>query len=151
MPTRRGCMLSDVATTSGSDVKSGDRIVAFAIDGAALALVHNVLFFGLNLEIWMGLLLSFALWHVYFGWYWSGLGGGQTPGKRLFELRVLSESGAMLDLRHAVIRSLVLYFGSFLAIAPFSVLLSKDGRGVHDRAAGSRVVRVARHELGKGV
>jgi uncharacterized RDD family membrane protein YckC len=134
--------LGDLVTPSGSAVRLSDRIVAYAVDGLVLALVHNLIFFGLRLEVWMGLLLSFVLWQVYFACFWSSLGDGQTPGKRFVGLRVLSESGAVLDLRRALVRSVVLYFGSFAAIAPLSVLLSKDGRGIHDRAAGSRVVQV---------
>jgi uncharacterized RDD family membrane protein YckC len=135
-------MLWDVVTQSGPAAGLGDRIVAFAVDGLALAVVQNVVFFGFGLDVWIGVLLSFALWQVYFACFWSSIGNGQTPGNRLFGLRVQNENGVALDVRQALKRSMVLYFGSFLAIAPLSVLLSKDGRGIHDRAAGSRVVRV---------
>jgi uncharacterized RDD family membrane protein YckC len=135
-------MLWDVVTQPGPAAGPGDRFVAFTMDGLALALVQNVAFFGFRLEIWMGLLLSFVLWQVFFTCSWSNFGNGQTPGNRLFRIRVETENGGLLDTRHALLRSLVLYFGSFLAIAPLSVLLSKDGRGIHDRAARSRVVRV---------
>ena len=131
-----------MTTQPGSVAGPGDRFVGFAIDGLALALVQNVLFFGLKLEIWMGLLLSFVAWQTFFTCFWSSVGKGQTPGNRLLAIRVENENGGSLDMRHALMRSLVLYFGSFFLIAPLSVLLSKDGRGVHDRAAGSRVVRV---------
>jgi uncharacterized RDD family membrane protein YckC len=87
-------VLDEIATPSGSAVTLADRFVAYAVDGLALALVNNVIFFGFHLEIWMGILLSFVLWQVYFACFWSSLGGGQTPGKRFVGLRVLSESGA---------------------------------------------------------
>lgn len=87
------------------------------------------------------LLVFFTSWQLYFAAFWS-LGGGQTPGMRLFGIRVVQVDGGPVDPLRALGRSLVWFFGCFFAIAPISVLVSADHRGVHDRATGTQVVRV---------
>jgi uncharacterized RDD family membrane protein YckC len=95
----------------------------------------------LDLEQPWLLLVFFTSWQVYFAAFWS-LGGGQTPGMRLFGIRVVQVDGRSVDPLRALGRSLVWFFGCFFAIAPISVLVSADHRGVHDRATGTHVVRV---------
>lgn len=69
--------------------------------------------------------------------------GGQTLGQMLFGIRVVSDdAGRSPDLAHAALRTVV-----FAALAVpaglglLSALFSSDHRGLHDRCAGTRVVR----------
>jgi uncharacterized RDD family membrane protein YckC len=84
-------------------------------------------------------LLLGALYHVYF---WSVKGA--TPGKELLELRVETEDGASpLPLGRAALR----VFGYLLCAASLGVgflMVAFGGSGLHDRIAGTRVVRGAR-------
>jgi len=118
------------------------RVWAYLIDGVPVTLLIDAAIFGLNVDLmpW-GLFTFFVTWQVYFVAFWS-LGGGQTPGMRLLGIRVVRVDGAPLDARRALGRSLVWFFGSFGAVAPMSVLISPDHRGLHDRATDTHVIRI---------
>jgi uncharacterized RDD family membrane protein YckC len=84
-------------------------------------------------------LLVGALYHVYF---WSVRGA--TPGKELLELRVETEDGVSpLPLGRATLRA----FGYLLSAASLGVgflMVAFGGSGLHDRIAGTRVVKGTR-------
>jgi len=84
-------------------------------------------------------LLLGALYHVYF---WSVKGA--TPGKELLDLRVETEDGSSpIPLGRATLR----LFGYFLSAASLGVgflMVAFGGSGLHDRVAGTRVVKGAR-------
>jgi uncharacterized RDD family membrane protein YckC/ribosomal protein L40E len=84
-------------------------------------------------------LLLGILYHVYF---WSVKGA--TPGKELLELRVTTDDGRTpIPLASALSRAL----GYLLSAASLGVgflMIAFGGRGLHDRIAGTRVVRGSR-------
>ncbi|MEV8352711.1 RDD family protein [Streptomyces niveus] len=61
---------------------------------------------------------------------------GSTPGKRLFGLRVVSESRDRLGFGWAVVRS------ALLCLAVPALVWDRDGRGLHDRLARAVQVRI---------
>jgi uncharacterized RDD family membrane protein YckC len=70
--------------------------------------------------------------------------GGQTIGKMLTGIRVMTEEGTRVDLGRAVLRAggcLVSLLTAGLAYLP--ALFSADSRALHDRLAGTRVVRAS--------
>jgi uncharacterized RDD family membrane protein YckC len=69
--------------------------------------------------------------------------GGQTMGKMATGIRVVSASpDAPLDLGHSVLRTVIWTLLAIPAGLGFlSALFSRDHRGLHDRWAGTRVVR----------
>jgi uncharacterized RDD family membrane protein YckC len=81
-------------------------------------------------------LLLGALYHVYF---WSVRGA--TPGKELLDLRVEAEDGSSpIGLARAGLR----VFGYVLSLASLGIgflMIAFGGGGLHDRIAGTRVVR----------
>jgi uncharacterized RDD family membrane protein YckC len=81
-------------------------------------------------------LLLGALYHVYF---WSVKGA--TPGKELLDLRVETDAGVSpIPLGCAARR----VFGYLLSLASLGVgflMVAFGGRGLHDRIAGTRVVK----------
>ena len=80
-------------------------------------------------------LLLGALYHVYF---WTVKGA--TPGKELLDLRVEAEDGTSpIGIGRASLRA----FGYLLGVASLGVgfLMVAFGGGLHDRVAGTRVVR----------
>jgi len=109
--------------------------VALIIDWAACLLITNGLI-GQVVELSpeafsfvpLGLLFALNLIGVTLG--------GATFGHRLLGLRVLPVHGEWVTPLRAAIRAVLLC----LVIPPI-VVLSDDGRGLHDRAAGSRIIR----------
>ena len=81
-------------------------------------------------------LLLGALYHVYF---WSVKGA--TPGKELLDLRVETDAGASpIPLGCAALR----VFGYLLSAASLGIgflMVAFGGSGLHDRIAGTRVVK----------
>jgi len=61
---------------------------------------------------------------------------GSTPGKRLFGLRVVSLSGGRIGVGRVLVRSVL------LCLAVPALIWDRDGRGLHDRAAGAVQVRI---------
>ena len=71
--------------------------------------------------------------------------GGQTLGKMAAGIRVVqSDSDASLDLGRAFLRTLMWVVLAVPAGLGFlTALFSRDHRGLHDRFAGTRVVRAS--------
>ena len=71
--------------------------------------------------------------------------GGQTLGKMAAGIRVVSnESAGPLDVGHALLRTAVwVLLAAPAGLGFVSAILSRDRRGLHDRFAGTRVVRAA--------
>lgn len=71
--------------------------------------------------------------------------GGQTLGKLIAGIRVVSsEPGGSVDLGHSVVRTVVWGLLAIPAGLGFvTALFNRDRRGLHDRCAGTRVVRAA--------
>ena len=69
--------------------------------------------------------------------------GGQTLGKMVVGIRVVpAESDASLDLGRAFLRTLTwLVLAAPVGLGFLSALFARDHRGLHDRFAGTRVVR----------
>jgi uncharacterized RDD family membrane protein YckC len=70
--------------------------------------------------------------------------GGQTLGKMLAGIKVVSaEPRSSLDLPRAFVRELVWLVLAVPAGLGLLTVLSRDRRGIHDRFAGTRVVRAS--------
>ena len=127
------------------------RALAWAIDlciRMALLMVCSMLF-GLLGSAGMGfyLVCLFAVVWVY-PLVCEGLFDGQTPGKRVLQLRVISSDGAPVGWLAACVRNLMrtvdmLPFG--YACGLLSGLLDPSGRRLGDLVAGTMVVHVAQH------
>jgi len=115
---------------------SGSRIAAFVIDVvlSALAggLINAVVASPTDLQRNLAGSLAFAV--LSFG---SLLLGGQTPGMRATGLRVLplKAAGPALGAVPAALRT------ALLLTFVLALVVDRDGRGLHDRAAGTVVVR----------
>lgn len=108
----------------------GRRLAALAIDWALCMLIAS--FYANPQEIpWPPVLLLILVNTVFIGLF------GQTPGMWLARLRCISyaDSGA-LGLPKALLRAVL------LALFIPAVISNAEGRGLHDRAANSIVVRL---------
>lgn len=132
----------------------GSRFYAVVVDLAILLVIDAVVVYltmqicGVDLSeisiLPRGPLLAFLL--VQNGGYLVAFtAGGQTLGKMMAGVRVVpSRSTATLDLSQAAIRTLVwTVLAAPAGLGLLSALGSEDHRGLHDRVAGTKVVRAS--------
>jgi uncharacterized RDD family membrane protein YckC len=75
----------------------------------------------------------------YFVWQWRR--GGQTLPMKTWRLRIVTQAGAALSLRHASTRFLFALAGCVLAGAGFLwALVDREGLFLHDRLAGTKII-----------
>jgi uncharacterized RDD family membrane protein YckC len=102
--------------------------------------------FGLAVFGAFSLLLS--LYYIGFEWLWSG----QTPGKRLFKLRVISEGGGPASPGAIFLRNVLRVADLLPGLAPYGlggIVMFANGRSkrIGDFAAGTIVVRERQEAL----
>jgi uncharacterized RDD family membrane protein YckC len=146
---------SDVGNVGidGLDATVGARLIAVVMDLFILAVIDSaVIYFTMQicgigvdeLEIlpWAPL---FAFLIIQNGGYLVAFtAGGQTLGKMLAGIKVVSaEPSSSLDLGRAFVRELVWIVLAVPVGLGLLTVLSRDRRGVHDRFAGTRVVRAS--------
>lgn len=128
----RGQQLGLPEEGPGSIARPGRRLGALAVDWGLCVLIAYGLItdgYGRATSNW-ALLLFFLMSALTVGTV------GFTPGKRLFGLRVVTlETGTVNPLR-ALLRS------ALLSVAIPALIWDRDGRGLHDRLAGTVEVRV---------
>lgn len=128
----RGQQLGLPEEGSGSIARPGRRLGALAVDWGVCVLIAYGLItdgYGQATSNW-ALLLFFLMSALTVGTV------GFTPGKRLFGLRVVVlETGSVNPLR-ALLRT------ALLCVAVPALIWDRDGRGLHDRLAGTVEIRV---------
>ena len=150
----------------------GSRFVALTIDHliqGLIAFLSLILFFGgfgalaslltseaapeapLNLASWMiGLIIAFYFmlfwgYFILFETFWNG----QTPGKRLMNLRVVKENGRPIDFFSSSARNLVRiidYLPGMYGVGAVTMFFSPSYKRVGDYVAGTLVVKEYREE-----
>jgi uncharacterized RDD family membrane protein YckC len=118
------------------------RTIAYLIDSLAISL--PVIALGLNVLRDQPALLygiSFGVSMLYFVFFWSGAGKGQTVGMWMLHMKVVKTDGSYLSSTGAFIR----YCSFILAYLPLClgliwVLLDDKKQGWHDKIAGTYVV-----------
>ena len=119
-----------VDLTSIETAGFGRRFGALLIDWALCTVVAALLVADLRTNPWPQLGL-FVLVNAFF----VGL-FGQTPGMALFRIRCVSVAdGGAIGLPRSILRAVL------LALVIPAVVSDGDGRGLHDRAAGSVMIR----------
>jgi uncharacterized RDD family membrane protein YckC len=119
-----------VDLTSIETAGFGRRFAALLIDWALCTVVASLLVDDLRTNPWPQLGL-FVLVNAFF----VGL-FGQTPGMALLRIRCVSVAdGGAIGLPRSILRALL------LALVIPAVVSDGDGRGLHDRAAGSVMIR----------
>jgi uncharacterized RDD family membrane protein YckC len=113
-------------TGRGSIGRVGRRLGALAIDWAC-AVVISIAFFAYDS---FATLLVFAVVQIVF---LPTIGG--SPGHRLVGLRVVAMNGGWIGIWRPVLRTLLL-----ILVIP-AVIWDPDQRGLHDKAAGTMVIR----------
>jgi uncharacterized RDD family membrane protein YckC len=151
-PIRSRVQTASAPQPAVQDAGIMSRLLAVAIDLLILGVVDAVVIYftlrivGLNVQdlssLPKGPLIAFLL--VQNGGYLVAFtAGGQTLGKMATGIRVVAaEPASTLDVSHALVREatwLLLAAPAGLGFLP--ALFTRDRRGLHDRLAGTRVVR----------
>jgi uncharacterized membrane protein SpoIIM required for sporulation/uncharacterized RDD family membrane protein YckC len=118
-------------------------LVGLAYLGAGRAIARS----GTSSEAWAIAIVVLGQFFILWGYYvlWEGLADGQTPGKRVMRLRVVSDGGYSVSFAGSAIRNLVRIldmqpvFTYGIGIA--SIVATKQGKRLGDLAAGTLVVR----------
>ena len=116
----------------GSIARPGRRLGALAVDWALCVLIAYGLIthrYGPATSDW-ALLVFFVLGVLTVGTV------GSTPGKRLFGLRVVALGTGRVQPLRALLRT------ALLCLAIPALIWDRDGRGLHDRLAGTVEVRI---------
>jgi uncharacterized RDD family membrane protein YckC len=115
------------------------RVLALLIDAIGLGIISNILTRG---DVTGGTGLQTLLGVIYFCYFWSSYGKGQTVGMRALNIRVVKTDGTYLDVVGAFLR----YVGMVISIIPLFlgliwVAFDAQKQGWHDKIAGTYVVR----------
>ncbi|MFC4332119.1 MULTISPECIES: RDD family protein [Streptomyces] len=116
----------------GSIARPGRRLAALAVDwGLCLLIAYGLIADSYNeaAQVW-GPLILLVLMVLTLGTV------GCTPGKRLLGLRVVALGTGRVQPLRALLRTVLL----FLALP--ALIWDRDGRGLHDRLAGTVEVRL---------
>jgi uncharacterized RDD family membrane protein YckC len=141
------------AAAAAEDASLGARLMAVILDAAILGAIDVIVIYftlqicGVGLDEWRVLPLAplVAFFVLQNGGYLVGFtAGGQTLGKMAAGIRVISaESTSPIDVGRALIRELTWFALTVPAgLGLLSAVFNSDRRGLHDRFAGTRVVRV---------
>ncbi|WOF24501.1 RDD family protein [Microbacterium betulae] len=132
-----GASLGRPESGPGSIARPGRRVAGLLIDYAAATLIATAFFgydqFALPAEAGFSLfapLIVFAVLQIVFI---PTIGG--SPGHRLVGMRLLRADGAWTGLWRPVVRTLLL-----VVVIP-AVVWDADHRGLHDKVAGTVLVR----------
>lgn len=131
-------------STTGNRAGFWIRTFAYIIDAIGIGIVSGALAAVIgdgpagNTSSGLNILLGL----VYFSYFWSAQGGGQTLGMRVLNLKVVRTDGSALTFTQGVIRYIGL-FVSFLVlfIGVIWVAFDADKQGWHDKIAGTYVIR----------
>ena len=78
---------------------------------------------------------------IYFTWFWTH--GGQTLPMQTWKLRVVGADGQRIYLKQALARYLFAVIGFFFfGCGILWAFFDRDGLFLHDRLAGTRIVRI---------
>ena len=138
-------MTSTTMPTAATTEKAGwwTRFLAILIDSIGLAIIGGIL----NAIIYQGdstagTGLNTLIGVVYFCYFWSSYGKGQTLGMRALNIRVVKTDGSQLDLVGAFLR----YVGLFISVLCFFIgviwaAFDAQKQGWHDKIASTYVVK----------
>jgi uncharacterized RDD family membrane protein YckC len=144
---------------------AGSRFLAIALD--TVLQVAGFLVLGLialgalwlrstgfaSLATWTAAVLVFAAFLLYYGYYaaFESIWVGQTPGKRVLRIRVISVSGQPITPYAAILRNLlriVDQLPGIYAVGVLSIFFTDRNQRLGDIVAGTVVVQ--EHELPRG-
>jgi uncharacterized RDD family membrane protein YckC len=120
------------------------RLLAILIDAIGVGIIAGAIssLLGADMQSTRYQGLSILLQAVYFTYFWSAAGKGQTLGSRALNIRVVKTDGSYLDYPGAFLR----FIGFVIACAVFLIgviwaAFDAQKQGWHDKIAGTYVVK----------
>jgi len=121
------------------------RFFAVFIDFLGVGIVSNIIsgVMGADPMSTSSSSINTLLGVLYFCYFWSAQGGGQTLGMRVLNIKVIRTDGSSLTILQAFIR----YIGLFVSILCLFIgviwaAFDANKQGWHDKIASTYVVRV---------
>jgi uncharacterized RDD family membrane protein YckC len=140
-------MATAAVAVTDTGVKAGFwiRTIAFIIDSIILAIIGSLIrsLSGADpADATGGGGIQTLIGVVYYTVLWSNIGGGQTVGMRIFNLKVVKTDGTPVPLLTAFIRYIGLII-SFVVLFIGVIWVAFDGnkQGWHDKIAGTYVIK----------
>jgi uncharacterized RDD family membrane protein YckC len=144
---------ADAADADADTAPLGARLLAGAIDVAFMALIELVVLHftfrltGLSFGDWRRLPLApligfLALLHGGYLTMFTAA-SGQTMGKMIAKIKVVTMQGGAVPFGTAVVRACVWLATAPIAVGLIPALISNDHRALHDRFADTRVIKAA--------
>ncbi len=139
-------MAAEAAAVAVTTNKAGFwvRFFAVLIDGLGVGIVSNIItgLMGADPMSASGSSIQTLLSVLYFCYFWSAQGGGQTLGMRVLNIKVVRTDGSSLTILQAFIR----YIGLVVSIACLFIgviwaAFDANKQGWHDKIASTYVVR----------
>jgi uncharacterized RDD family membrane protein YckC len=95
------------------------------------------------------MVIIFILFILQNGYFlvFEGAWRGQTPGKKLAEIRVIEQNGQPIGWAAAIIRNLMRLIDSVMFLGILVILMDKNERRLGDMAAGTIVIRERKTEI----
>jgi electron transport complex protein RnfE len=116
-------------------------LLAVALFGCVLPHILLGVIAHVEAPTWVVRLHFVALLALYFVWFW--MRGGQTLAMKTWKIRVVDKSGHPLRPMQALFRYLAAWFSLMCFGAGFFWrLVDSEGQFLHDRLAGSRLIRM---------
>ena len=138
-------MATTTMPTAATTEKAGwwTRFFAILIDFIALAIVSGILTSILYQgDTTAGSGLQTLIGVVYYVYFWSSYGKGQTLGSRALNIRVVKTDGSYLDLVGAFLRYVGLIISCIaIFIGVIWAAFDAQKQGWHDKIAGTYVVK----------
>lgn len=139
---------------AGTLADPSSRVVAYIIDWIILILIISVVDVIVSLLLGLVnltntstgntflLLVNIAIQAYYYMYFLVGK-NGQTPGKRMTNIRIVRKDGQPLTASDAILRNIIGYFlcGLTLLIGFLWIMVDKDRQGLHDKIANTLVVK----------
>lgn len=117
------------------------RLIALIIDSVLVGIVGNIIGWIAG-EPTLGTIVTIAIGIAYQVAFLSFIGNGQTPGKMLLGLRVVSSGGGGVSPLSAGLRYIGYLISGFVcALGYLWAIWDADSKGWHDYIAGTRVVK----------
>ncbi len=116
------------------------RFAAILIDSLIVGIFSTIVGIFTGDQI-LGVGIGFLVGLFYNVYFWTSR-AGQTPAKSLLSIRVVSKDGGAVTVLQAVIRYVGYYINTFVLLLGWLwAIVDGENEGLHDKLAGTRVVR----------
>ncbi len=116
------------------------RLIALIIDSAIVWIAGAIIGLVLGEEV-LGIGVGFVIGLLYNSYFWT-MNNGQTPGKGMLSIRVVSRDGGGVNLLQAVVRYIGYYINTLVLLLGWLwAIVDGNNQGLHDKLAGTIVVK----------